>query len=62
MRKVFTYLELCANRLKLYFNKMFIPFKKLLFEAVDKMIEDDRNFKVVDRTKIKNLLRVNFIF
>ena len=73
MRKVFTYLDkfytknanigtLCANGLKLYFNELFTPLKKLLYEAVDKMIEADRNCEVVDRTKIKNLLRVFLFF
>jgi cullin 1 len=72
MRKVFTYLDkfytknanigtLCSNGLKLYFMELYIPLKKSLFEAVDKMIEADRNCEVVDRSKIKNLLRVNFM-
>ena len=73
MRKVFTYLDkfctknanigtLCSNGLKMYLNELFVPLKKNLFEAVDKMIESDRNCDIVDRSKIKNILRVLYNF
>lgn len=69
MRKVFTYLDkfhtknanlgsLCANAMKIYFNKLFLPLKEKLFLAVNNLIQDDRDCNVVQRYKIKNLLRI----
>jgi cullin-4 len=69
MRKVFTYLDkfytknqnlgsLCTNAMKIYFNKLFKPLKDQLSDALNKMIEDDRDCNVVARYKIKNLLRI----
>lgn len=69
MRKVFTYLDkfytknqnlgsLCTNAMKVYMNKLFLPLKDKLFTAVNNLIQDDRDCNVVERYKIKNLLRI----
>ena len=69
MRKVFTYLDkfytknanlgsLCANAMKIYFNKLFCPLKANLFTAVNFLIQDDRDCNVVQRYKIRNILGI----
>jgi len=69
MRKVFTYLDkfytrnnnvgsLCQNAMKIYFNQLFIPLKEKLFQAINLLIQEDRDCNVVQRYKIKNMLRI----
>lgn len=69
MRKVFVYLDkfyvktnnigtLHTNAMKIYERILFLQLKEKLFEAVNKMIEDDRDCKLVDRNKIKKMLKI----
>jgi hypothetical protein len=69
MRKVFTYLDkfytknsnlgsLCTNAMRIYFNYLFTPLREKLFVAVNFLIQDDRDCNVVQRYKIKNILRI----
>lgn len=50
--------SLYANALKLYNNSFFHPLKEKLFKASISMIRDDRQNKVVERAKIKNLIKI----
>lgn len=69
MKRIFTYLDkfytknknvgtLCANAMKIYQEKMFIPVKEKLYRAVNKLIKEDRDCNVIYRYKIKNVLKI----
>lgn len=69
MRRIFSYLDrfytknknigtLCENGMKIFHDEMFLPLKDKLFESVNKFIELDRDCAVVQRYKVKNLLRI----
>lgn len=69
MRKVFTYLDkfytknsnigsLCANAMRLYYESFFLPLKIPLFQAVNGLIESQRNCMPIDTYKIKSLLTI----
>lgn len=69
MRKIFGYLDkfymknlekgsLQANALHLYNKEMFTPLQSKLFQVTISMMRDDRLNKVVDREKIKQLIKV----
>ncbi|MCQ2819534.1 MAG: cullin [archaeon] len=69
MRRIFTYLDkfftqskatgtLCENALKLFRKHMFLPLKEKLFDAVNKLIKEDRECNVIYRFKIKNMLKI----
>jgi hypothetical protein len=68
MRRIFSYLDrfytknknlgtLCVNAMKTLDDNLFKPLKDKLFDSVIKIIEKDRDCAVVQRFKIKNLLR-----
>lgn len=50
--------SLFQNALKCYHDKMFIPLKEKLFKVSINMIRDDRLNKVVEKFKIKNLIKI----
>ena len=50
--------SLFSSSLKLCYSKLFLPFKEILFETINWIIECDRNKEVVDRIKIKNFFKV----
>jgi hypothetical protein len=44
--------------MKIYEKEMYLPLKEKLYDAVNEMIKDDRDGKVVPRYKIRNTLRI----
>ena len=69
MKRIFTYLDkfytknknlgtLCTNSLKIYREILFLPLKNKLYDAVNKLIKEDRECNVIYRYKIKNLLKI----
>lgn len=69
MKRIFTYLDkfftknknlgtLSDNSLKIYREKFFIPLKNKLYDAVNKLIKEDRECNVIYRHKIKNVLKI----
>jgi len=50
--------SLFQNALKVYHDNMFVPLKGKLFKVSISMIRQDRQNKVVEKFKIKNLIKV----
>lgn len=50
--------SLFQNALKCYHDTMFVPLKEKLFKVSINMIRDDRLNKVVEKFKIKNLIKI----
>lgn len=69
MKRIFTYLDkfftknknkgsLSLNSLRIFKNYLFIPLKEKLYDAINKLIREDRECNVVYRYKIKNILNI----
>ena len=66
MNKIFTYLDkaktyranLVTIAMNIYKVRIFIPLKEKLYEKVNKMINEDRNNKVIIRFDIKSILNI----